>query len=68
MSDQYGLGKYAQLQAMPETIAVMTLRERLIDQKKSIEKRLQDVNSALDFLDKNPNFEEFHNLIGRTGY
>ena len=45
-----------------------TLRERLLERKRTAEEHLADVNQALEFLDKNPNFESFHNLIGKTGF
>lgn len=45
-----------------------TLRERLTERKRSAEEHLSDVTQALEFLDKNPSFESFHNLIGKTGF
>lgn len=45
-----------------------TLRERLVERKRSAEEHLADVTQALEFLDKNPTFEAFHNLIGKTGF
>lgn len=45
-----------------------TLRERLVERKRSAEEHLADVTQALEFLDKNPAFESFHNLIGKTGF
>lgn len=44
----------------------MTLRERLEDRKKDAEEALADIMQALEFLDKNPSFEAFHNLIGKA--
>lgn len=46
----------------------MTLRETLVERKKQFEERLAEVESALAFIDKNPEFENFHNLIGKVGY
>lgn len=57
--------------ATPGQLAVptrQTLRERLIERKRSAEEHLADVTQALEFLDKNPAFESFHNLIGKTGF
>lgn len=45
-----------------------TLRERLEDRKAQAEGHLKDVADALKFLDENPNFESFHNLVGKTGF
>lgn len=45
-----------------------TLRERLLERKATIETALANVNMALGFIDKNPGFEEFHNVIGKVGY
>lgn len=45
-----------------------TLRERLIERQKEAQERLNDITQALEFLDKNPGFETFHNLIGKTGF
>jgi hypothetical protein len=45
-----------------------TLRQRLEERKKAAEEHLADVTQALEFLDKNPNFESFHNLIGKAGF
>lgn len=53
------------------TLAVptrQTLRQRLVERQKEAEERLADINSALKFLDENPNFEAFHNLIGKAGF
>lgn len=46
----------------------MTLRETLLERKKQFEERLAEVDSALVFIDKNPEFENFHNLIGKVGF
>jgi dienelactone hydrolase len=48
--------------------ARQTLRERLVERKRAAEEHLADVNHALKFLDENPNFEAFHNLIGKAGF
>lgn len=45
-----------------------TLRERLEEQKRALEGALADVNEALGFIDKNPEFEKFHNVVGKAGY
>lgn len=45
-----------------------TLRRRLEDRKKGAEQHLADVTQALKFLDDNPNFEAFHDLLGKTGF
>ena len=45
-----------------------TLRQRLEERKKAAEEHLADVNQALKFIDDNPNFESFHNLIGKAGF
>lgn len=48
--------------------ARLTLRQRLVEHKAAVETSLANVNQALDFIDKNPGFEEFHNIIGKVGY
>jgi hypothetical protein len=45
-----------------------TLRTRLENRKKAAEEHLADVTNALKFLDDNPNFEAFHDLLGKTGF
>lgn len=45
-----------------------TLRERLLEQKKNAEAYLSNINSALEFIDKNPGFEDFHDIVGKVGY
>lgn len=61
------LSKYAEpTQACVPTR--QTLRERLVERKRSAEEHLKDVTQALEFLDNNPNFESFHNLIGKAGF
>ena len=45
-----------------------TLRERLEENKRQIQERLVEVQAALDMLNKHPEFEEFHNAIGKVGY
>ena len=45
-----------------------TLRERLEEQKKVLEGALGDVVQALAFIDKNPDFEKFHDVVGKAGY
>lgn len=45
-----------------------TLRKRLEDRRKQLAENLSDVEKALKFLDDNPNFEAFHDLLGKTGF
>jgi hypothetical protein len=45
-----------------------TLRQRLEERQKASEEYLADVTNALKFLDENPSFELFHNLIGKAGF
>lgn len=63
----YGLEKYPQ-----ETSACVakrnTLRQTLEERKKSAEEQLANVTQALKFLNDNPSFETFHDLIGKTGF
>lgn len=46
----------------------MTLRERLLENQKGLQEALANVTSAIEFLDKNPEFENFHNIIGKAGF
>lgn len=43
-----------------------TTRERLLEQRKELERILGDVNAAIEALDKNPEFEEVHNLLTKV--
>ena len=45
-----------------------TLRESLISQKADLTQRLANVDSAIEALDKNPNFEEVLDVIGKANY
>lgn len=44
-----------------------TLRERLERQRKQAFEHLQNIEKAIEFLDKNKGFEEFHDLVGKVG-
>ena len=46
---------------------IPTTRERLQLAKKELTKRLNDVNAALEALDKFPEFENIHNLLTKAG-
>lgn len=50
------------------SIRRQTLRERLIEQKIVLEEQLKNLNEALEFMDKNPAFENFHNVVGKAGF
>ena len=63
-----GLEKVYAEQTQLCTPVRQTLRQRLEERKRAAEEHLADVNQALEFLDKNPSFEVFHNLIGKTGF
>lgn len=45
-----------------------TLRERLQEQKKALEFQLASLSDAIKFMDDNPNFENFHNVITKAGF
>ena len=45
-----------------------TLRQRLEERRKGAAEHLADVEKALKFLDDNPNFEAFHDLLCKTGF
>jgi len=61
------LAKYSELSQIC-TSTRQTLRERLVERKRIVEEHLSNATQALEFLDKNPAFESFHNLIGKTGF
>lgn len=42
-----------------------SIRHNLEQQKIAIVQRLKNIEAAIDFLDKNPSFEEFNDLIKR---
>lgn len=45
-----------------------TLRIRLEQRQKDAQEHFNDVTKALKFLDDNPNFEAFHDLLGKAGF
>lgn len=57
----------AQVNSLVELKRV-TLRERMEDKKRFLEKQLEDVNNCLALIDEHPEFEKFHNAIARVGY
>lgn len=61
------------LQSYPEQGQVcmpirQTIRERLQEQQRQVADQLANIESALKFMDDNPNFENFHNLISKIGF
>jgi hypothetical protein len=57
--------------AEPGQLCVLTrqtLRQRLEERHKAATEHLADVTKALKFLDDNPNFEAFHDLLGKAGF
>jgi hypothetical protein len=64
----YNMGLKAQSECAVGVPTRQTLRQRLIERQKAAEEHLADINQALKFMDDNPNFEAFHNLIGKTGF
>lgn len=57
-----------QLGVVPVDMRNMSLRERLEGQKRRLEMQLKNVNEALECLDKNADFEKFHDAVTRAGY
>lgn len=45
-----------------------TLRERLVEQRTVLAAQLKNLDEAIGFLDQNPSFENFHNVIGKAGF
>jgi len=45
-----------------------TIRQRLERQLKIHVERAESIKQAIKFMDDNPNFESFHNLIGKIGF
>jgi vacuolar-type H+-ATPase subunit E/Vma4 len=43
-----------------------TSRERLLEQRKILSQHLQNIDEALEALDKNPDFELVHNLLTKV--
>lgn len=62
-----GLSKYPQETALcaPQR---QTIRERLEEQKRFLSEQLSNIESAIKFMDDNPNFENFHNLVSKIGF
>lgn len=46
----------------------LSIRERLEERKKSFEGQLRNVNEALEALNKNPEFEKFHDAVIKAGF
>ena len=44
------------------------LRKGLARKQIDLKQSLSDIENALKFLDSHPEFEEFHNLLGRSGF
>lgn len=42
-----------------------SLREKLLDQKAGMEKRVKEIDEAIALLDRNPDFEKLQNLLSR---
>lgn len=49
-------------------LSMETLRKRLERNREQTADRLAAIDKTIAFLDANPGFEEFHNLIGKVGY
>ena len=64
----YLMAESEKAQAMIGSIRRQTLRERLVEQKIVLEAQLKNLNEAIAFLDNNPSFENFHNVIGKAGF
>ena len=43
----------------------MPIKDRLLNEKKNLEKRITSIDRALELYAKNPDIEELTNLIGR---
>jgi uncharacterized membrane protein YfbV (UPF0208 family) len=68
--DRYGLIEQAGKQLAEQGIAgmgprVMTLRERLIQQKSQMQQRVKEIEEAIALLDRNPDFEKLQDLLSR---
>lgn len=44
-----------------------TLKEQLIEQRAGMKAEIERINKVLDFLDKNPSFEQFDQLLTAIG-
>lgn len=44
------------------------LRKGLERKRTSLKQGLADIESSLKFLDSHPEFEEFHNLLAKSGF
>lgn len=43
-------------------------RDMLLQRKEHLERQLADIEAAISALDRNPEFEELHNLLSRISY
>ena len=50
-----------------ETSMRPKLRTRLENNQRAREELLSDINKALEFMDKNPDFEIFYDLVEKIG-
>ena len=53
---------------MPKQIHRMAIRERLENSKKALEQKVKDIDLALQYLDKVPDYEQSHDAISRVGF
>jgi hypothetical protein len=45
-----------------------TLRDKLLAQRERFTSQLANINSAIEALDKNPNFEKVVNILGKLNF
>ena len=45
-----------------------TIREKLEEQRRTLQEHLTHLDQAIKFMDENPNFENFHNILGKIGF
>lgn len=45
-----------------------TLRERLEEQRRTAKEFLDGIEAAIKFMNEHPDFENFHNTLGKIGF
>lgn len=59
---------YPSLSGLAMPAKMPTLTERLTFRKKDLESQLEEVNKALDALNKNPEFQSLFDLVSQVRY
>lgn len=62
------MDKWASIQTSEVELPKQKLRERLDRRKNRMIEELADIENALKFMDDHAEFEQFHNLLTKSGF